>query len=224
LITDTRFTLETPEGTDLPLYPTGLWVRAIAYFLDALIRLVAIIAISMIFNHNGVGTAITLIAVFLLEWFYPVAFELFRNGQTIGKKVMKIKVINDDGTPITFATSLIRNLLRTVDFLPVMFGAGLISSVSNNRFQRLGDLAAGTVVVYCNEAMTTPNLEPVGSAPVPLDYTTDEQRVLLAFAQRCETLTPSRQKELADIIAPLLNTDDPVLKIKKMGNYIVGSN
>lgn len=86
--------------------------------------------------------------LFLLEWFYPIIFEVYRQGQTPGKKVMAIKVLQDNGIPVGWPTSLIRNLLRAVDFLPMMYGFGVVSMLIARNFRRLGDLAAGTLVVY----------------------------------------------------------------------------
>lgn len=222
LITDTRITLETPEGTDLPLYPAGFWVRTLAYSLDWLIRAAAVLALSMVLSSSGIGQAVSLIAYFLLEWFYPVAFEVWRNGQTVGKKMLRLKVIHDDGTPITFASSLIRNLLRAVDWLPLFYVTGIVASVCNRQFKRVGDLAAGTMVVYAHPQAQQPQLDDVGSHPVPAGIDTEEQRALLAFAQRSATMTDARQHELANMLTPLLSHDDPVIRIKQIGNHIVG--
>lgn len=215
-------TLETPEGTDLPLYPAGFWVRTLAYSIDWLIRGAVVFALAIVFENSGIGQALSLITYFLLEWFYPVAFEVWRNGQTIGKKAMRLKVIHDDGTPVTFASSLIRNLLRVVDLLPMFYVTGIITSVCNRQFKRVGDLAAGTMVVYAHTQVQQPELDDVGSCPVPDGINTEEQRALLAFAQRSSTMTEARQHELAAMLSPLLFNDDPVTHIKQMSNYIVG--
>lgn len=222
LITDTRLTLETPEGTDLSLHPAGFWIRSLAYTVDWLVRAAVIFVVALVLRHSGVGNGLSLIIYFLLEWFYPVFFEVWRGGQTIGKKTMNIKVINDDGTPVTFASSLIRNLLRVVDFLPAFYVTGIIASLCNRQFKRLGDLAAGTLVVHANPVRPPPALEAVGSRPVPDGVSTDEQRFLLAFAQRSQTMSPARQAELAQILSPLLKPGEPVLAIKQMANHIVG--
>lgn len=222
LTLDTRFTLETAEGTDLPLYPAGFWVRCLAYAIDFAVRLIAVIVIAIVFSRGGLGTAAFLIAFFLLEWFYPVYFEVWRDGQTLGKKAMKLRVIHDDGTPISFAASLTRNLLRVADIMPLFYVAGVIASVCNRQFKRLGDLAAGTLVVYANPKNETPGLREVGSLAVPEGFSTDEQRQLLAFAQRSQTMTPARQTELANILTPLIKSEDRVHSIQQMANYIVG--
>jgi uncharacterized RDD family membrane protein YckC len=223
-IIDTRLTLETPEGTDLSLYPAGFWVRCLAYAVDWLVRFAVMFGLwwLMLFLYSGIAGAVFLIGLFVLEWFYPVYFEVWRNGQTIGKKIMKIKVINDDGTPVGFAAALIRNLLRVVDILPVGYAAGVLTSLCNRHFKRLGDLAAGTLVVHSNPVRPPPALEAVGSRPVPEGLSTDEQRFLLTFAQRSQTMSPARQAELAHILKTLVAPGDPVLAIKQMANTIVG--
>lgn len=221
-IIDTRQTLETPEGTDLSLYPAGFWIRALAYTIDWCLRVAVVIATAIAFGASGIGQGMTLVVYFLMEWLYPVFFEVWRGGQTLGKKAMHLKVINDDGTPVTFAASLIRNLLRAVDILPVFYVAGILTSLCNRHFKRLGDLAAGTLVVYANPVRPSPPLEEVGSRPVPEGFSTDEQRQLLAFAQRSATMSIERQAELARILAPALAPGDPVRAIKQMANYIVG--
>ncbi|MCV6611186.1 MAG: RDD family protein, partial [Amphritea sp.] len=147
-LTDTVRTHETPEGIRLQLRMAGPVVRACAWAIDALIRVVLYGLIGAMFSFfGGVGTAVMLILFFLLEWFYPVVFEI-TSGATPGKKAMGLVVIHDNGTPISFVASFARNLLRAADFLPFLYAAGLLSMLMNRDFKRLGDLAAGTLVVY----------------------------------------------------------------------------
>ena len=87
-------------------------------------------------------------AGFLLYWGYFALFEAFWHGQTPGKRVMKLRVIKDSGRGITLFESLARNLLRTADFLPSLYLAGVITMLANKRNKRLGDLAAGTLVIH----------------------------------------------------------------------------
>lgn len=223
MILDTRLSLETPEGATLPLAPAGMGVRIMAFMIDALIKIVATIGVyTLLAFMGGMGVGIALILAFLLEWFYPVYFEVWHQGRTPGKKNLNIRVVNDDGTPVTFGPSLLRNLLRVADFLPLMYLAGIITSVFNPQFKRLGDLVAGTLVVYDADPMPDPNFEVKGRMPVPADFTTDEQRSLLAFAERSKRLSAERQSELAAILLPVLNTPEPVIAIKQMANSMVG--
>jgi uncharacterized RDD family membrane protein YckC len=130
-VLDTVVAAETPEGILLELRPAGLSARFYAFLLDWLIRLVIAYAagIGAILLGNF-GTAFWLVLYFLLEWFYPVVFELSRAGATPGKSVVGLKVVMDNGLPITPAASFTRNLLRVADFLPFLFGAAIVSMLT----------------------------------------------------------------------------------------------
>lgn len=224
VITDTRIAIETPEGADLPLNPAGIGARMMATMIDWLIKLGVNLGLGLVLGFaGGFGTGIGLIFFFLLQWFYPVYFEFWRGGATPGKKYMKLLVVNDDGTPITFAASLVRNLLRLVDFLPFAYLTGIIATMSNPKFKRLGDLAAGTLVIYEHRPTPKPQIDDPGRIPIPTDFTTDEQRSLIAFAERSKLLSIDRQNELAQILQPLINQDDPAKAIKRMANTLVGN-
>ena len=223
VITDTRTTIETPEGAELPLDPAGICVRINAFIIDSLIKVVVSTVLFIVFALAGMaGVGVYLIFYFLIEWFYPVFFEVWRQGQTPGKKSNKIMVVNDDGTPVTFGASLIRNLLRFVDFMPFGYSAAMLSMTLNSRFQRLGDIAAGTLVVYCHVKPEIPVLGIVGKKQIPADFTTDEQRILLSFAERSAQLSEGRQQELAQILKPILGDGNLVADIKKMANSTLG--
>lgn len=206
-LTDTVRTHETPEGIRLQLRLAGPVVRACAWVIDALIRGVLYGAIAGLFAFlGGVGVAVMLILFFLLEWFYPVLFEVTR-GATPGKKAMGLVVIHDNGTPVGFAASFARNLLRAADFLPFLYAAGLLSMLMNRDFKRLGDLVAGTLVVYKElpvERQSIPDVEPVRP---PLELNVEEQRELIRFAERSEQLTLDRQMELASQLAAIAGQD-----------------
>lgn len=223
MLLDTRQSLETPEGALLPLTPAGFGVRILAQLLDILIRYGIVMVIFILLSMLGrLGIGIALILAFLLEWFYPVYFEVSRQGRTPGKKWMGIRVVNDDGTPITFGPSLLRNLLRFVDFLPMLYLTGIVASLCNRQFKRLGDLAAGSMVIYEAPPAREPSFEVRGQLPVPADFSTDEQRALLAFAERSKYLSAERQSELATILLPVIGSKDPVIAIKQMANTMVG--
>lgn len=223
LLLDTRHSIETPEGAMLPLTPAGFMVRSLAQIIDILIRFGITLVMFLLLSLLGkMGSGIALILAFLLEWFYPVFFEVSRQGRTPGKKWLGIRVVNDDGTPITFGPSLLRNLLRVVDFLPMLYLTGIIASLCNRQFKRLGDLAAGSMVVYDAPPVQQPDFEVRGQLPVPADFSTDEQRALLAFAERSKYLSAERQSELASLLLPVLASKDPVIAIKQIANTLVG--
>ena len=104
----------------------------------------------------------------------------------------------------------------------MFYVTGIIASLCNRQFKRLGDLAAGTMVVYDIPAIRDPSFEAKGQLPVPSDFSTDEQRALLAFAERSKFLSGERQSELATILQPVINAKDPVIAIKQMANTLVG--
>src|SRR4051812_32435852 len=97
---------------------------------------------------GGIGVAFLLILFFALEWCYPIAFELTSSGATPGKRVFGLKVVMDNGLPITPAASVTRNLLRAADFLPFGYGFAITSMLLRGDCKRLGDIAAATLVVH----------------------------------------------------------------------------
>ena len=99
-----------------------------------------------------VGTGVLLIIVFLILWLYPVIFELTPAAATPGKRAMGIYVMMANGLPLTPAGCLIRNLMRAVDMLPLLYGFAIVSMLLRKDARRLGDLAAGTLVVYRDQA------------------------------------------------------------------------
>jgi len=199
---DTACTIETPEGIRLELYPAGPVARGAAWLIDSLIRIGLYIGLALVLGVLGAtGTGILLVAVFLLEWFYPVYFELTK-GATPGKSAFGMIVVHSNGTPIGWQASMIRNLLRTVDFLPLLYGFGLVSMLLNKRFQRLGDMAAGSLVVYKPAPREFAHIESVAITP-PAGLLPREQQALINFAERTTRISESRTVELADHLASL---------------------
>ncbi|HWQ10221.1 MAG TPA: RDD family protein, partial [Holophaga sp.] len=201
---DSARAIETPEGVVLELRPAGPVVRALAWGIDTAVRLAVYMALGMVaplFGGAGIGSWMVL--MFLLEWFYPVIFEVKAKGRTPGKMALGIRVLCDDGTPVGWFQSTIRNFLRFADFLPALYGAGLVSMLVARDFKRLGDLAAGTIVVYeerWRQRQARPALaegaaraEALVLPAVPL--TLDEQQALVAFAARRGELTVERGEE-----------------------------
>jgi uncharacterized RDD family membrane protein YckC len=200
---DTIRAHETPEGVELDLRLAGPLVRACAWAIDAAIRAALYVLIGYPFSlFGGLGLSLMLIAFFLLEWFYPVFFEV-RSGQTPGKRAMGIHVVHDNGTPVGWSASLLRNLLRAVDFLPLLYSVGLLTMLINPEFRRLGDLAAGTVVAYRDRAVEEPQLPAATALRPPAGLDVDEQFLLLSFAERSHSLSTARRAELADVLRGL---------------------
>jgi uncharacterized RDD family membrane protein YckC len=202
---DTLFAAETPEGIELVQRPAGITARALAYATDFGLRLVLIFGASTVANLlGGVGAALFFIIVFGLEWIYPVVFELLPGSATPGKRLLGLKVVMDSGLPVTPAASMVRNLLRAVDFLPVLYGFGLLALLLRADFKRLGDLAAGTLVVHVERVQlhaVPPQAPPLAPARA---LSASEQAAIVAWAGRSTRLTAARAEELAQLAAPVL--------------------
>jgi uncharacterized RDD family membrane protein YckC len=247
---DTLCSVETPEGVELEFSPAGPVPRALAWLADLGIRAAVYLGLFSVLALLGrVGIGILLVATFLLEWFYPVAFEVLAGGQTPGKRLLGLRVLRADGAPVGWSRSMVRSLLATVDFLPVGYAAGLVAVVLGRRCQRLGDLAAGTVVVHAGAepgprpdggrilkgnpgraqgplpaprpADTVPGGPPL---PPPLPLSLPEQRAVIGFAERAPALTPERARELADLLEPLTGArgDAAVDRLYAMARHLRG--
>lgn len=223
---DTTYTVNTPEGIALQLAPAGPVPRLLAWLVDVLLRsLISGLLFAGLATLGRLGMGIALILTFLLEWFYPVYFELRHAGQTPGKKMLGLYVAQADASPVTLAASLLRNLLRVVDFLPLLYGCGFASMMLNRRFQRLGDLAADTVVLHKtshyghNPLPATEPVRPEAALTLP------EQQAILLFAQRSQTLPPARQEELARLTGPLVaNRDNATHWLHGIANWLGGGS
>ena len=232
---DTVRAIETPEGVKLNLTVAGPVVRALAWVIDSIIRgllyLLLLIVISVILP-SWFGLGIFFISIFVVEWFYPVLFEVYRYGQTPGKAAMNIRVLNDDGTPVTWGASMIRNLIRIVDAMPFMFiggiviptyGFGIITMLLNRNFKRMGDLLAGTLVAYASDKRKQPQIPQVAPAPPAFPLTLEEQQALTSYAERRAQLTKERSTELAEFAGELTHgSSDASARLIGIANWIIG--
>ncbi len=147
---DDRVLIATPEGVTIDLVLAGLGSRFVARLLDTTIQLVIILALAIgtaLASPPGVVSAVVVVLIFLVLLAYDVPFEVLNGGRTVGKLAAGIRVVARGGEPVSALASATRNILRFVDFLPVAYAAGAITIVATARDQRLGDLAAGTIVV-----------------------------------------------------------------------------
>jgi uncharacterized RDD family membrane protein YckC len=213
--TEETLVIETPERVSLYFALASIGNRFLACAVDHTIQIVTIFlflyAASFLMDYVSFGgklseapkwvLAILIICVFLILSSYFIFFEWLWNGQTLGKRWMKLRVIREDGRPITFWEAAVRNLLRIFDIMPVPFySIGLIVVFINKRDQRVGDMVAGTVVVREREA-EAPSFDQVFASPVsdsalrrsfkPVQFTADlrllteaEMEVIEAFLRR----------------------------------------
>ncbi|BBP81680.1 MULTISPECIES: RDD family protein [Pseudomonas] len=199
---DTRYQVETPEGIDLVLRPASLLPRALAYTVDLLIRGILLLVLYSVFLLLGqFGMGLGLIVTFLVTWWYMVLFEVLNQGRSPGKHLMGLRVVHDDGTPVGWSSSLVRNLLRFVDILPFGYALGILSTLMHPAFKRLGDLAAGTLVVYREDKPSRPQLPDAEPQRAPFILSLTEQRAILGYAERQAGLSSGRRAELAGILA-----------------------
>jgi uncharacterized RDD family membrane protein YckC len=153
---DTHITIETPEGVDLQLVIAGLGSRFLGRFVDFLIQAVIITLLLLATGGSiaaagsdggGWFAAFAIVIVFLSLFAYDIPFEVWGHGRTPGKRVAGTRVVGLRGEPIDLVSSIIRNVVRLIDFLPGLYLIGTVSVLSTAQCQRLGDLAAGTLVV-----------------------------------------------------------------------------
>ena len=194
------FVASIDVAIDLPVATAGS--RGLAQAIDlvfvlvlqALVLLICFVgsmALAGLGSRVGdVLLAIGLISVFLIQWGYFVAFELVWEGQTPGKKLLGLRVVDEAGGRAALTQLVIRNLLRVIDFLPMFYGSGILVMLSTGRGQRIGDLAAGTLVVSTTAAPRRARTWPAGFQGK------DVQLVERWFDQRA-TLTPKRRQTLA---------------------------
>lgn len=224
---DSRYRFETPEAVQLWYAPVGPVVRAQAWLRDGVVKLLFFILIMIVSRWLDIaGQWFSFVAMFLLEWFYPVFFETLNNGMTPAKKWMGIRVVRTDGTPVGWTDSLVRNLLRVVDFMPAGYAFGLFAMMCNGRFQRVGDMVANTVVIY-NEPVTAvarplPSVQP---KPAPVELTLEEQQAFIQLSERKKLLSPARQSELAAIVSPVLqvSAEEALTRCEQVAASLTGS-
>jgi uncharacterized RDD family membrane protein YckC len=153
-LSDTDLVVATPERVSFDFQIAGLGTRAIAQIIDLLI--VALVEVAVIFFGVAAGTVtnsgtvmglVLIVFSFLNVFGYFWVSESLWSGQTVGKKAFRLRAVGDRGEPLTFMQAGIRNIVRIVDFLPYGYGVGMIVLFANGKGKRLGDIAAGTIVV-----------------------------------------------------------------------------
>jgi uncharacterized RDD family membrane protein YckC len=223
---DTIYSIETPEGVELDLRLSGIPARMLAWIIDTFIRFGMYLALSMALAWSGeFGIGLFLILIFLIEWFYPVFFEVISDGMTPGKRAMGIRVMHSNGTPIGWPASITRNLLRFIDFLPLFYVFGIVTMMLNRNFQRLGDLVAGTIVVYREDRRTQHHIpQSIETAPA-YALQPNEAQAIVHFAERAEQISVERADELASATGLLIpNNKPPAQTLFGIARWITGDN
>jgi uncharacterized RDD family membrane protein YckC len=241
--TPDQLTIDTPEQVAIRFPIAGIGSRFLALLTDSVVQGIAYAILFFIFfliltsaprlagmivDRAGEKWLIAaiLLVVFLLRWGYYTVFEAFWNGQTPGKKLCKLRVIRDSGRQITFFESMTRNLIRAVDSLPGFYAIGIVTMLCNRRSKRLGDFAAGTLVVHeraaepplwggsASRTITagafaatpppTPTVDP-NAVDLPADavarLTADDLNVIDHFFARAIDIDIARRRQLAERLA-----------------------
>jgi len=209
--TSVSYKIDTPEGTAISLPVAGLWSRAAAWLIDLAIRTGIYIILAIIFSLTGLfGQGLLLISFFILEWFYPVFYEVLNNGMTPGKKIIGIRVVADNGLHIDWSTSMTRNLLRFIDMLPVIYGVGFVSILMSKYSQRVGDIVAATYVIYHQDSSRISSSDFLSASEIKAEYLPlirklnhAEKKAFVSYAERKELLSDARKQELLRILQPL---------------------
>ncbi|TMB47070.1 MAG: RDD family protein [Chloroflexi bacterium] len=236
---DTDLVVATPERVSFDYQVAGLGTRGIAQLLDLLIvggalLAVLIVAISLqaVSGSEAVFSLVMIFGAFIVIFGYFWVSEAFWSGQTIGKKVFRLRAVGDRGEPLTFAQAGIRNVVRIIDFLPYGYGVGLVVLFANGKGKRLGDLAAGTIVVKDSERVALWQLAggrsipapppPPGAAPAPASYAPataaeftlrrldpDLRRFVSLYARRRPELSLELRAQLASTVQSSLRRAVP---------------
>ncbi len=223
---DTLRAIPTPEGIELTLKVAGPVARARAWLIDGLVRLAIVIVLQIALSAFGkVGSGIFLLMYFALEWLYPVLFEVLWQGTTPGKRLCNLRVLHENGTPIGWRASVARNLIRAADFLPFMYGFAIVTMLMNRNFQRLGDLAAGTIVVHTERVSKSRGIPRAGPLASNLALSLAEQRAIIDFAERRASWSDERAEELARHASPLMThvaEGAAAPRLLRIANFLVG--
>jgi len=236
---DYQLTVEGAENTGISLKLAGMGNRMLAFLIDFAIQTIISLFFLLGWMVFVMGSAppewflystlaVIIFIIFFIQWGYYILFELLWQGQTPGKKVLRIRVVRENGRPLGILTSFIRNIFRIIDLLPSFYAAGLLTMFINYREKRIGDLVAGTIVVKTPEA-ALPSYSPKPSlrsrytlqehgdswqiSPRLHHLEVKEVELVRDFLERRYGLTPEKRKELgsrlSQSLAKKLKIDTP---------------
>jgi uncharacterized RDD family membrane protein YckC len=215
-------TIATPEGVEMRLTLAGPASRFVSATVDIVIQTVLLICLAIVLGVAGdsslgggaVAVAIWFLLSFLVITLYDVFFEVFNSGRTPGKRLNGLRVVRVEGHPVTFLTSMIRNIIRPIDFLPSAYLLGAVVILATSKNQRLGDIVAGTIIVRDRLEADRPAERPrapFGAAPREAitswdttQVTADELAAVRQFLERRGAIESGRRRELAATFAERL--------------------
>jgi uncharacterized RDD family membrane protein YckC len=209
---DTNIEIVTPENITFKYLVAGPFRRLAAWFIDLAIRVgVCFIAsmvaglFSIVPGAGDIGQLLFLLLLFVIIFFYGGLFEAMWNGQTPGKRMMRIRVVTMHGEPINAGQAVLRNVFRFADSLPLTYLTGLVTATMNLRFQRIGDLVSGTMVVveerpwlYGVTQVNEPEaIRLAGYLPANLEISRSQGRALSAYVSRRRNFAAGRRADIA---------------------------
>jgi uncharacterized RDD family membrane protein YckC len=210
-----ELTIVTPEHVHIRLEPAGLGSRFLAIFIDSAIvqGTSAIIITSLgVFLPRGIAIAIGITLNFLLTWGWHIYFETQMQGRTPGKRMLRLRVIDARGLPVSLYQSLVRNITRVLDFAPIFYGVGAIASLISPSRRRLGDIIADTLVIrdaqplaYKGQlaaerrynSLRTPRVQRLIRHRISLE----EREFLLALCLRADSMSAAARYDVMEEVA-----------------------
>jgi uncharacterized RDD family membrane protein YckC len=211
----TELTITTPEHVPIRLEPAGAGSRFLAVLIDVVITTAGAGTASYLtslFFPRGVAGAVFVTASLFLTWGWHIWFEVRHNGRTPGKRALSLRVMDERGLPVSLYQSIVRNLMRVVDFLPLFYGVAAVASLMSPLRKRLGDVVAGTVVIRDaqplamrgqiaaerrHNTLRTPRVQRLVNHRISLE----EREFLLTLCVRAEKLSPAARYDLMESIA-----------------------
>ncbi|TSC31518.1 RDD family protein [Corallococcus sp. Z5C101001] len=207
----------TPERVALSLPVAGIGYRCLAWLVDASLLFFFWVALYFVItllvsdvlgafqSLSGLTQTLFAVGLFATQWLYWTLAEVFFHGQTPGKRALRIRVVREDGSPVGFLESAVRNLCRAVDFLPVLYATGCITMLLDARHRRLGDLLAGTVLVreeaidldkYTRPAASEAAAQAMTATAAQRPLGAEDVELVLAFLARAPGLAPDVRRRL----------------------------
>lgn len=236
-----KMIIRTPEGVEFGLLLAGPISRFLAWLVDTAVLVFGAILLSVLFRtlipiQGDVMAAVFALLLYAFFTTYRIVCEWFMRGQTIGKRLLRLRVIDAQGLRLEFSQIVVRNLLRFVDGLPLLYFVGGLLCILSKRCQRLGDLAANTVVLR-EDAFATPDLEralpskfnslknyPHLAARLRQRVTPETTKIALHALQRREMLNPEARVYLFGELAEFFKSLVPFPEEATLGisdeNYV----
>jgi uncharacterized RDD family membrane protein YckC len=230
-----ELTIVTPEHVHIRLEPAGAGSRFLAILIDSVIAFAISLTIGSIFLRvlpRGMAMAFFVTVQFVVTWGWHLFFEVRRQGRTPGKRMLRIRVVDARGLPVTLYQSLVRNITRVLDFAPAFYGIAAIVTLLSPARRRLGDIVADTVVVRDAQplvyegklaavrrfnSLRTPRVQRL----IRHRITLDEREFLLTLCLRAERMSPAARYDLFEEVAAVYREKLSIEEERMSGENLV---